>query len=504
MIEADKRKAIFYLHKEGISNGEISEKMSCSVNTVKEIIEQQGEMPHCIRKDKILIDEQLLLRLYNECNGFVQRVHEKLVEEEGIVVKYSTLTRMFRELEIGKHKKKRCGQVPDEPGEMQHDTSTYRIKLGGQMVKLIASLLYLRFSKKRYLKFYRAFNRLKMKFFFHEALVFWGYTAQQCIIDNTNLARLKGLGEHAVIVAEMKVFAERYGFVFRCHERGHCNRKAGEERGFFTITTNFLPGRTFTSLEDLNRQAFEWATGRMEQRPQGDKKIIPAHAFEYEKQYLVKILPHLPAPYRDHHRGTDQYGYISFQGNYYWIPGTRRDDVVVLEYSDQIKIYKARDCIATYPLPPDGVKKHKFTPEGHPPSCYQPKARQTSTEHEEQRLRRMGESVGAYVDFACKPLGNARHRFLRRLYLLSNKMTTELFIQSIERALKYKITRIETIERIAFLLMNQQMQMLPCVSIDEGFRERESYLEGYLTDAPDLSKYETYWEDNHDDTPSNE
>jgi hypothetical protein len=120
-----------------------------------------------------------------------------------------------------------------------------QVELAGRRVKLVASLIYLRYSKRRYLKFYRAFDRFKMKCFFHEALMFWGYAARQCIIDNTNLARLRGTGANALIVPEMEAFAKQYGFVFRCHEIDHCNRKAGEERSFWTVETNFLPGRTF-------------------------------------------------------------------------------------------------------------------------------------------------------------------------------------------------------------------------------------------------------------------
>ena len=57
---------------------------------------------------------------------------------------------------------------------------------------------------------------------------------------------------------------KRYGFQFFCHALDHPNRKAGNERSFRTVETNFLPGRTFESLEDLNEQAKQWATERME------------------------------------------------------------------------------------------------------------------------------------------------------------------------------------------------------------------------------------------------
>jgi len=223
---------------------------------VRRIVKQQGTFARQERSDKKQIDVELLERLYRECDGWVQRIHEKLVEEEGVQVGYSTLTRMLRELGLSRSQPARCDRVPDEPGaEMQHDTTIYQVKLAEQRIRLIASLIYLRYSKRRYLKFYRVFNRFVMKCFLHEALMFWGYAAAKCIIDNTNLARRCGVGKHAVIVPEMREFARRYGFRFVCHELGHANRKAGNERSFWSVETSFLPGRTFRSLEDLNEQA---------------------------------------------------------------------------------------------------------------------------------------------------------------------------------------------------------------------------------------------------------
>ena len=303
MIEPDKRKAIFALHEEGIGVRQIARQLRVSRNSVRSVITAQGAMPTSTRKDKIRIDPELLERLYGECKGFVQRVHEKLAEEEKIEVKYSTLTRMLRELGIGRKRKARCDRVPDVPGEeMQHDTSPYTVSLGDERVKVVASLMYLRYSKRRYLKFYRRFNRFAMKCFFHEALMHWGYSAPVCIIDNTNLARLRGTGKNAVMVPDMATFSGQYGFEFQCHEIGHSNRKAGDERSFWTVETNFFPGRNFTSLEDLNEQALHWSTVRLYHRPASKTGLISAKAFEYERAFLVELPCQLPAPYRAHDR----------------------------------------------------------------------------------------------------------------------------------------------------------------------------------------------------------
>lgn len=494
MIATDKRKAIFLLHQEGMAEREIARKLGVSRNTVRTIIQQSGEPPSGVRTDKKWLDEELLRQLYHQCQGRVMRVREKLAEEHGITVCYSTLTQLLRELGISGAQTTRCQQVPDEPGlEMQHDTTVYQIELAGRRTKLVASLIYLRYCKRRYLKFYRTFDRFRMKCFFHRALCFWGYCARQCIIDNTNLARLRGTGAQAVIHPEMEAFGRQYGFVFICHALKRPNRKAGNERSFFTVETNFLPGRTFRSLEDLNEQALAWSTTRLDHRAQGKAKLIPAKAFEHECPYLLQLPPHLPAPYRDHGRGTDEYGFAAFDGNYYWVPGTKREDVKLLEYEERLKIYQHGQCLAEYPLPPDGLKNQKFAPPGQPAPAHQPHNRRHGTETEEKHLRALSSAVNAYLDFALPTKGIQRHQFIRRLLGLSRQMSVELVSQSLERAQRYRITSLETIERIAWLYLQQGIPTwsgLPPAEVDVDFKERAAYQEGSLTEPPDLSIYQ--------------
>lgn len=508
MIEPDVRNAVYQLHQQGMSLREISRCLHLSRNAVRRIVKQQGQVTRRERSDKKQIDPQLLERLYRECDGRMQRIHEKLVEEEGLQVAYSTLTRMLRELGLSRSQPVRCDRVPDEPGaEMQHDTTIYRMKLAGQWLMLIASLIYLRYSKRRYLRFYRVFNRFAMKCFLHEALMFWGYAASRCIIDNTNLARLRGAGSRAVIVAEMEAFSQRYGFRFVCHAIDHPNRKAGNERSFWSVETNFLPGRTFTSLEDLNEQARQWATERMEQRVQTKARVIPAQLFEHERLYLHPLPEHLPAPYQTHQRVTDQYGYVAFGANYYWVPGTGREEVKVLQYADCLKIFRHAECLAEYALPPDGTRHQHCSPPGEPQPRHQPRRRREAKQ-EEQHLRALGDDVSAYLDFALSAPGVQRHRFTRELFALSRQLTREVFRNTARRAHRYRIVDLATVRRIAWLCLSQEEHALPEPEVDEDFRQRPAYQEGYLTDPPDLSVYdqgskeeENQDEENQDDRP---
>jgi len=421
-------------------------------------------------------------------------MHEKLTEEQKIEIGYSTLTRLTRAMGLGQPPTTRCGRVPDERGrEMQHDTSPYTIVVGDTRVKVVASLLYLRYCKMRYLRFYRRFDRFRMKCFFHEALLFFGYGAPTCVIDNTNLARLRGTGKDAVIVPEMEAFSRQYGFRFLCHEIGHANRKAGVERGFYTVETNFFPGRTFTDMNDLNRQAKEWATERMARRPVRPSGLIPCEAFEAEKAFLIPLAPHLPAPYRSHERGMDPRGYITFNGNFYWVPGEKIFPVKLLEYGEQIKIYHNRHCLVTFALPPDGVRAKIFFPAGHTPPKYKPKNRKPPTAEEEKQLRARAQEVDVFLTFALDgKKGRERHRWIRRFFSLSHKVALPILIAALQRARDFQITELPVIERMIRYQLNNDGYEMPTADIDDTFRDRESYQAGLFSTPPDFSIYDQF------------
>lgn len=497
MIDANKRKAIYLLHNEGMGLRNISRQLGVSINTVRKIIDQKGELPETTRRNKVHIDPVFLKTLYQRCDGYARRVHEILEEEKGICIAYSTLTQNLRELGLGQTRNQRCDHRPDQPGaEMQHDTTVYNVFLGPMRVKIVASIIYMRYSKKRYLKFYRKFNRFAMKCFIHEALTFWEYAASVCIIDNTNLARLRGTGKNAVMVPEMKEFAKQYGFKFICHEIGHANRKAGNERSFYTVKTNFLPGRSFKTLEDMNQQAFDWATIRMVNRPVSKTGLIPAKAFEHEQTFLKKLPSYVTPPYIAHERGTDQYGYAAFKGNYYWVPGKARFDVKLLGFCDHLEIYHKRTKLAEYQFPPDGVKNKRIGPIGGPSPEHRPSHRKKPTAKEERLLRSAAPEIDAYLDFVLVMQGKTRHTLVRRLYSLYKKTALSLFVKAVERALQYRVKNIDNLENIIRLFLRQSNYEMPLPEVDNEFTNRAAYQEGRFTSDVDLSIYQCPSEDN--------
>jgi transposase len=491
MIDHEIRKAIILMSQNGASQRAISRLMNVSRPCIQRIISSaQKQLSTKLRSDYITLDAEFIIELHAQCQGYKERMHEKL-KEQGIKIGYSTMTRYIRHLGLDSKNQERCERVEDKPGEeMQQDTSPYRIKVADKYTRVTGSILYLRYSKMRYLKFYRAFTRFHMKCFFHEALTHMGYCAKNCIIDNTNLAVASGTGRSALINEEMARFSNMFGFTFVAHEIGHSNRKAGNERSFWTVETNFFPGREFSSLEDLNRQALKWSTVTMAQRQLTKKKIIPVQLFENEKVYLQKIPSHLPRPYLTHERMTDQYGYIAFDGNYFWVPGRSREHILVLEYSNCLKLFAHRKEIAEYGLPDSTIKQERFAPEGKLPPRRFARPNIDSSRTLAAQLRASSKELSDYLDLALKHQGVRPYSFLASLYHLHRKIPKDIFTKAIARAFKYQIYDHKSIERIIVYQMNAVNLVVPDPKIDPDYCNRETFLNGQYSQAPDLSQYD--------------
>lgn len=481
------------MYRQGVARKAIGRQLRIDVKTVRAIVRADSvREPTTERSNRISVDGALLERLYRDCSGYVERMHEILTEEHGIAIGYSTLTRLVRAYGLGVEPKKRAGHVPDVPGEeMQHDTSEHKVRIGGVKQKLISSGIYLRYSKMRYVRFYRRFNRFVMKCFLDEALRHWGYCARTCIIDNTNLAILIGSGQRASMNPEMVAFAANYGFTWKAHEIKHANRKAGAERNFYTVETNFLPGRTFGSLEDLNAQAIAWATERFAQRPQAKTKLIPVELFETEKNVLIKLPDYIEAPYLPFTRRVDQYGYCSFDGNFYWVPESITTQcVTVLQYAHHIRIMDGTREATRYEIAADGIKNQMIVPPGHKTAPQGvPKNRKLGCEQEEKLLREMGDTVGSYLDMAKTAENGVKQcpAFIRGLYALSRQLGPSLFLMAVKRALDYRVFDRAALERIAHQIVKTDINAaFPINDTPQEYRSRSAYLEGQFTRENDI------------------
>ncbi|MCK5200214.1 MAG: hypothetical protein KAR21_17780 [Spirochaetales bacterium] len=498
MISENLRETIRTLFSTGTAKKEIARLLNINIKTVRSILNSNTATLK-ERADKIEVSDELLQSLYISCKGYAHRMQEVLEEEYQIKIGYSTLTRLIREKDMRKKKKIRSSHYEDVPGEeMQHDTSPYTLEIGGRTRKVIASSLYIRYSKMRYIRFYPVFNRFVMKCFFHEALHYFGFSASVCIIDNTNLAIIAGTGGNAIFNREMIEFANQFGFRWQAHRIMHSDRKAGVERSFYTLETSFFPGRSFASFEDLNLKAIEWATVRYAGRPQSKTKLIPLQLFEHEKPFLLKINEHLQSPYREHHRLIDAYGYISFNGNYYWIPEDAEKkgrEFKVLEYEKKIEIYQKRNKLTEYSLPDYYIKNKRFCPP-HLKIKTKPNNRKKGFTEEERALRTLGPVCCTYLDFihSSECTGRQKPKLIRDLYSLSKRLNSNVLSETLEQALKFKVDSLISLERIAQNLLQKDLFPHNENPVNSDYQNREEYKAGRFSSEADPARFQALLE----------
>ncbi len=488
------RNLIIALYQKGHSKRWIAKFMEISRNTIKKIILNGGEIKRKTRNDRIPLPEEMILQLYAKCEQRAERTHEMLVEQ-GYQIAYSTLTNRLRELTGPKFKQKLSCQYQIQPGEeFQHDTSPIRVMIAGKKILLQASSLIFRFSRQRYLKFYRQFKRFNMQCFIHETLMYYGHSCPICVIDNTNLAVLKGTGQDAVMVPEMELFAKNYGFKWVAHEIGHSDRKASVESSFNTVLKNFLPGREFISIDDLNTQALEWCKKRA-QKKVAKVNQTPEYLFSLEQPHLKTISTHISAPYLIEDRKSDQYGFISFKGNDYYV-GYKNVKIEVLYFESYIKLFKSNKLLWQYLLPLHEQKGQQIVPDEIKQA--QSFKGNRSSKAIETRLSESSPVLKEYFKIAFSQLRaqKTRNSLARNLESLHKFVPNTVFLQAVKKATVYKIFDIQSIkELIRIELVKEKYPPLSLekqISPEDSFpnlEKREIYQSFKNSPEVDLSKY---------------
>lgn len=244
-------------------------------------------------------------------------------------------------------------------------------------------------------------------------------------------------------------------------------------------------------MADLNVQAKNWALTRFAERPLSKSALIPRELFELEKAYLVKLNGFHLAPYRNNRRNIDKSGFIAFNGNYYWIPEGIKGMVEIVEYETKIAVYQKHQKLIEYVLPAWNVKNTKFTPKELKQLTRQPNNRKKGCGEEEKKLRQSGEAVGCYLDFILSQECRIKQKpqLIRGLHRLSKKVTAELFTRCIQRALKYRVTSLKSVEKIAGSFLAGCIGSQREIPASDDYENRSTYQQGRISGEEDLRQY---------------
>ncbi|MBI3893586.1 MAG: transposase [Candidatus Wallbacteria bacterium] len=454
-------------------------------NTVRDIVRggdaqpsASPTLPAVIQTDRPL--EITLRLLFKRCEGSAIRVRECLHKEYGVRMAYSTLTRCIRSLRL---RRRRRGQeahvvIVTGPGvEMQHDTSPMRVRLGRVMVKLHLASLVCGFSRYRYYEFFARWQRFHVKVFLVRGVRFLGGVAEWVQVDNARLIIILGAGPDGEISPEMERFAGRLGFKFVAVYAGDKDRQGKVERAHQFVQQNFMKGRRFKDLADLNQQLLTWCRELFHKRVR-HQTFAPADRWDEELAHMRTLPVFIPEPSRIWSRKVDDYGRVWLNGSSYKVP----DSLVfkwmsVQETGDEVIVMDGRNEVC----------RHRRTPEcerGHSPlpGERRAKSRRAPTKkpsEEEVHLRSIDPAVGQYLDaLRSRPVRYSYAR-LRRLCRFASQYPREIFVSTIAAALARRAVDLNQLEGVLEQKMGHRIH---AASADDGrLEERPAYRKGQVT-----------------------
>jgi len=184
------------------------------------------------------------------------------------------------------------------------------------------------------------------------ALAYFGGVTLCDMFDNMKTVVLEHRPPHdPVFNPEFVAYAAARGFAVHACNPGKGNEKGGVERGIGFIRARFRPGRRFTNLADLNRQASVWRDTFANAREHHVTGKVPALVFEHEEKKALSPLRKQPFDVRDESADTvNKVFRIRFDRNTYSVPWRLVGQHVTVRADDtRVDVFLGPKRVATHP-----------------------------------------------------------------------------------------------------------------------------------------------------------
>ena len=238
------------------------------------------------------------------------------------------------------------------PGEQaQVDWGHFgRITVGRAERPLMAFVMVLSYSRHVFLRFFAAAAMAEFLRGHVDAFEYFGGTARTVLYDNLKSAVLERRGDAVRFNPALLELAAHYHFLPKPCAPARGNEKGRVERAIGYIRTGFFAARSFTDIDDLNRQAHAWCTGPAAARrwPENRDRTV-AEAFADEQPRLL-TLPANPFPTEERVEvRVAKTPYVRFDRNDYSVPHKYvRMTLTVMASPERVRVLDGAQVVATH------------------------------------------------------------------------------------------------------------------------------------------------------------
>lgn len=339
----------------GVSISEISRQLQLDRKTVRKALTQEWRPYRRKASGTRLLDahEAFIRERAPEVDYSAQILYQELVRDRHYKGSYDTVKRFVAPLRAIASRAALCQQrfetAPGQQSQIDWGQVTAHMRRGP--VKLHVFVLTLGFSRR---SFYHLCANEQLGLFLeaHEAAFhhFGGLTREHLYDRPRTIGSISpnGWRWNETFLA----FARHWGFEPRVCRPYRAQTKGKVESGVKYFKRNFMPGRRFIDIADMQAQLEEWIATIADRRVHGTTHTRPIERFEQERAALLPITGH--ASFGESRRVTrivaEDY-LVSYQTNRYSVPfGLIGKVVEVIPVGDQLHIEHNGRLVAQHPI----------------------------------------------------------------------------------------------------------------------------------------------------------
>jgi transposase len=345
MLKVEEWMDIRALHREGYSIKRIAAMTGHSRNTIRKALQQKVPQQIISRKRSSKLDKfkDYLRDRFVSCRLSAVRLVEE-IRSMGYTGSVRTVRRYISALDAERRwDKRKTVRFETPPGKQAQADWAYCGRFpdaNGKMIAVYAFVMVLGWSRMMYVEFTTSM-RLPMLIRCHlAAFRFLGGWPLEILYDNMKQVRLGADRWNPLFID----FASHYGIVVRTHRIRRPRTKGKVERMVDYVKDNFLAGRSFAGMDDLNAQARHWlettANGRVHattgERPVDRWPGEGLTAYQTITPYCIDASVERKASWE---------GYVCFGGSRYSIPPEIAGKSVVVGRREQKIVIRCGEMI---------------------------------------------------------------------------------------------------------------------------------------------------------------
>mgnify|MGYP005854289533 CR=1 FL=1 len=320
MLSALQQMDMLLLKRQGHSLRQIARLTGHSRNTVRAILRAEGVRKAAARQrtSSLTAHEAYLRRRFAETGLSAVRLHQEIAAQ-GFTGGVHTVRRFVATLRAeGRHSARATVRYETAPGEQAQvdwkHVGTFT-DAAGRAITVTAFVMVLSFSRTIFTRFVTSM-KLEVLIECHlQAFAFFGGIPASILYDNMKQVRLSAGRWNPQFLD----FAGHCGFTPKTHQPYRPRTKGKVERAIRYLDSNFIVGRSFADLADLDAQGLHWCRHTANVRVHATTGRVPQELLAVELPRLAPMSSLRPYKLLSP-RTVDAEGLVAYEGSRYSVP----------------------------------------------------------------------------------------------------------------------------------------------------------------------------------------